>query len=75
MPKAAIANMLGVLQGMRHKLCTAYGDSEESYGGDDTDDQHRASQGNGVGPAIWALVSSPLLEKLRKHGFSVEFLS
>ena len=73
-PKAAISSMLGILRGMKHKIRTAYGDSEESYGGEEDDDQHGSSQGNGAGPAIWALVSSPLLEILRKHGYGAKLL-
>ena len=74
-PKSAISSMLGILRGMRHKIRTAYGDSEETYGGEEDDDQHGASQGNGAGPAIWALVSSPLLEILRKNGYGAKLLS
>ena len=74
-PKSAISCMLGILKGMRHKIRTAFGDSEETYGGEEDADQHGASQGNGAGPAIWALVSSPLLEILRKNGYGAKFLS
>lgn len=80
-PMAAITNMLWVLRGMRHNIRTAYairtayGDSEELYGGGEDDDHHDASKGNGAGAAIWALVSSPLLETSRKHGCIAEFLS
>ena len=52
-PKSAIINMLGTLRGMKHKIRTAYGDSEEAYGREEEDDQHGGSQGNGAGPAIW----------------------
>jgi len=36
---------------------------------------HGNGQGNGDGPALWAAISSPLLEILREQGFGIEFLS
>ena len=60
---------------MKHKVRTAYGDSEDTYGGEDDDDPHGASQGNAAGPAIWALVSSPLLDILRERGYGARFIS
>ena len=55
---------------------TAYGDLTESYGGDWWEsDPSGICQGNGAGPAIWAIVSSPLFECLRQRGFGAELQS
>ena len=49
---------------MKHRVRTGYRDSHDYYKGEDDVDPHRATQGNGAGPAIWALVSSLLLDIL-----------
>jgi hypothetical protein len=36
---------------------------------------HGIGQGNGAGPAIWAVLSTPLLNILRKRGFGCEFIA
>jgi hypothetical protein len=36
---------------------------------------HGIGQGNGAGPAIWAILSTPLLNLLHSNGFGCEFLS
>ena len=74
-PKAAVVSMIHTLRKMKHKVRTAYGDSTDTYGGDDNDDPHGASQGNAGGPAIWALVSSPLLDILKEQGYGAKFTS
>ena len=74
-PKSAVVSMIHTLRKMKHKVRTAYGDSHETYGGEDDMDPHGASQGNAAGPAIWALVSSPLLDILKKKGYGAEFIS
>jgi hypothetical protein len=35
---------------------------------------HGIGQGNGAGPTIWAVVSSPLLDRLRASGVGAEFI-
>ena len=35
---------------------------------------HGIGQGNGAGPAIWAVVSTPLLNILREKGFGCEVI-
>ena len=58
---------------------TAFGDSKESYGGEDWGEYllpcMGVLQGNKAGPQIWAIVSSTIFEALRKHGFGVKFCS
>jgi hypothetical protein len=34
---------------------------------------HGIRQGNGAGPAIWAVVSTPLLNTSQEHGYGVQF--
>lgn len=70
LPRKTVISMLEPIRRMTHKIRTAYGDSEMTYGGEEWErDPHGILQGNGAGPAIWALVSSPLLELLRIRGF------
>lgn len=76
MKKAEVACMFGTLQEMEHRIRTAYGDSQESFGGQRwTQTCSSIYQGNGAGPIIWATVSSPLLETLKELGFGARFES
>jgi hypothetical protein len=60
--------MLGTLQQMKHYVKTAYGTSDQSYGSIRIPLQG-VLQGNGAGPAIWLLISSPMINMLRTQGF------
>jgi hypothetical protein len=63
------------LQEAVHKVRTGYGDSSASHGGKVwLAPTHGIGQGNGAGLAIWAAVSSPLLNVLREKGFGCEFV-
>ena len=71
--KEATISMLEPIRRMQHKIRTAYGDSNIGYGGTDWErDPSGICQGNGAGPAIWALVSSPLLDILRQAGYGAK---
>ena len=71
-PKSAVNCIFMMLQEAVHKVRTGYGDSTTSYGGkSNSTPMHGMCQGNGVGPAIWAVLSSPLLEIQREKGFGV----
>jgi hypothetical protein len=61
--------MLGTLQQMKHYVKTAYETSDQSYGSIHIPLQG-VLQGNGAGPAIWLLSSSPLINMLRTQGFT-----
>ncbi len=63
-PKSAVTCMFTTLQELKHKVRTAYGDSESTYGGSEVVPMHGVMQGNGAGPAIWAVVSTPILSML-----------
>ncbi len=69
-PKPSVLSMLTTIRDMRHHTRTVHGDSMrfESWR---TWGQPVAGigQGNGVGPAIWAAVSSPLFTIMKEDGF------
>lgn len=58
---------------MRHTIPTGYGESTTSYNAQDHQ-FHGILQGNGAGPCIWVMVSSPLLDHLRCSGLGIERL-
>jgi hypothetical protein len=62
---------LGTLQQMQHYVKTAYGTSERSYGCVEIPLQG-VLQGNGAGPAIWMLMSIPIINMLRTQGFGFQ---
>jgi hypothetical protein len=71
-PKSAVNCMFMMLQEAVHKVRTGYGDSTTSYGGkSNSTPMHGICQGNGAGLAVWAVLSSPLLEIQRKKGFGL----
>ena len=74
--REAVISMLEPIRELKHYIRTAYGDSNIHYGGKEWKrDPSGICQGNGAGPAIWALVSSPLLEILRKQGYGTKLHS
>ena len=77
-PRSAIVSMLTTISKLRHKVRTAYGDSETTFGGESwrhTEPFHGIGQGNGAGPAIWAVVSSVLFDYIRNKGLGVKLRS
>ena len=65
--KEAMVAMFSTLQQMEHRVRTAYGVSEQSYNGAGQSlPTHGVGQGNGSGPAIWAVVSSAIIESTRR---------
>jgi hypothetical protein len=72
-PKNVINCLFTTLQEAIHRVRTGFGDSKEHYGGKVwLVPIHRIGQGNGAGLAIWAMVSTPLLNVLRAKGFGCE---
>ena len=85
MPTGPIVCMFTTLQEMKHHIRTIFGDSTTIFDSTEDlhavplnqeITQTRAEeviqgigQGNGAGPQIWAVVSSPILEMLRTAGF------
>jgi Reverse transcriptase (RNA-dependent DNA polymerase) len=66
--------MFRTIDEMKHYIRTAYGDSELTYG-KGNERFHGILQGNGAGPAIWALVSTPVLDRLRHKEFGINIMS
>jgi hypothetical protein len=63
-----------LIQNLEHKIGTAYGDSDKTYGGKLwVIPMQGVYQGHGAGPTIWAVVSSPLLQILKEQGFGTFF--
>jgi exonuclease III len=60
--------MFGTLQQIKHHVATAYGTSSTPYGGLEIP-LHGIGQGNGAGPAIWLVMTIPLINMLRTAGF------
>jgi hypothetical protein len=74
-PKNFINCLFTTLQEAVHQVRTGYGDSKKHYGGKVLlVPIHGIGQGNGAGPAIWAVVSTPLLNVLRDKGFGCEII-
>jgi hypothetical protein len=71
--KSVVDCLFTTLQHATHQVRTGYGDSAVYYGGYCwLVPLHGIGQGNGAGPAIWAVVSTPLLNILRKKGYGCE---
>jgi hypothetical protein len=64
-PPGPIICMFTTIQNLKHYVCTIYGDSLLSFGGTIwTVPIQGVGQGNGAGPQIWAVVSTPVLDML-----------
>jgi hypothetical protein len=86
-PEPPLDCMLSTLQNMKHTIRTAYGDLTRSYGGpmwvapmagmawEDKEEGPMSGmgQGNGAVPASWAVISTPMLEIMKKHGQCTTF--
>ena len=74
-PCSIINCLFTTLQEAIHKVRTGFGDSKAHYGGSVwLVPIHGIGQGNGAGPAIWAVVSTPLLNVLRAKGYGCEIV-
>jgi len=72
-PKNIIICLFTTLQDAIHKVRTGFGDSKDHYGGSVwLVPIHGIGQGNGAGPAIWAVVSTSLLNVLQEKCFGCE---
>jgi Reverse transcriptase (RNA-dependent DNA polymerase) len=71
-PNSIVRVMVKTLADMRHYVRTATGDSSNFYSQEQDNIQlHGILQGNGAGPMIWAMVSTPILEKMRAEGYGI----
>ena len=68
--------MFRTLQRLRHHIRTVHGVSETSFTSDPSQPPPQGiGQGNGAGPAIWCVVSTPILDMLRDAGYGIKFVS
>ncbi len=73
-PEGPIICMFTTIQNLEHHIRTLYGDSTVSQGGNLwVLPVSGVGQGNGAGPAIWAVVSTPVLDMMRAMGFGAIF--
>ena len=64
-----IKYMFTTLQMASHKIRTAFGVSDKTYGPNRDPPLQGIGQGNGAGPAGWAVISTPLINMMRTAGF------
>ena len=67
--------LFGTLEQVQHFVRTTYGDSASHYGGIRLRPLQGIGQGNGAGPAIWLIITIPLINMLREAGFGFRSLS
>jgi hypothetical protein len=65
--------MFETLQAAKHHVSTAFGISSRSYGGTREPPLQGVGQGNGAGPAIWAVISTIIIAGMATHvhGFNI----
>jgi hypothetical protein len=64
-PQEPIISMFGTIQKLQHHVQTAFGDSKKFFAANTGKVPIQGvGQGNGVGPQIWALVSTPIFNML-----------
>jgi hypothetical protein len=79
-PQRTMISMFDSIQRMRHKVRTSFGDSTLAYGGAQQHSKWKLPpqgvlQGNGSGPAIWAILSSVIFALLKQKGLQNSFAS
>jgi hypothetical protein len=69
-PASACICVFTTLQNLHHTVRTIYGDSKSGYGGTLWEVPYSGvGQGDGAGPATWAVVSTPVLKMMKDEGF------
>jgi len=75
-PMNPIRMMFGTIQELRHFIRTMNGDSKQFFLGTPSGKPNQGvGQGNGAGPQIWAAISSPIFEYVRKQGYGAKFIA
>jgi hypothetical protein len=77
-PRTEVVSMFDSIQRMRHTVRSAFGESTAVYGGHIQGTKWKLPpqgvlQGNGCGPAIWAILSSVIFAILRNNGLQNKF--
>ena len=68
--------MLSTIRRINHNIRTAFGDSSSTYSSlPDSIPLQGIGQGNGSGPEIWTVISSPILDSVRNSGLGIEIKS
>ncbi len=75
LPPAPIASMFTTLQKASHHVSTAFGISARTYGGARHPALQGVGQGNGAGPAIWAVISTVIIAVMATQGHGFNLLS
>ena len=71
-PPALVKASLGPIQRLKHYIRTQYGDSTTFFSADSGEVPVQGiGQGNGAGPAIWAVVSTPIFNAMRQRGYGI----
>jgi hypothetical protein len=71
----AVQCMFGCIQQLRHYICTAYGISDAWQQITSHLPIHGVGQGNGAGPAIWAVISTIPFNFMRQQNLCATFKS
>jgi hypothetical protein len=74
-PKEPIKYIFLSLQKAAHRIRTAFGVSDKKYDDDLEEPLQGLGQGNGCGPAGWAIVSTPIINMMRVLGFGATFFT
>jgi hypothetical protein len=67
--------MFQTIQALKHHVRTVFGESKKFFKQSGEIPLQGVGQGNGAGPQIWALVSTPVLNMLRSQGLGASFVS
>jgi len=68
--------MIETIQKMHHHLCTAFGDSDSSYGPNPPGPPPQGIlQGNGTGPVTWTAVTTVLVKCMQSEDFGFDVWS
>jgi hypothetical protein len=70
-----IVSMFQTIQKLEHHVRTIHGESKIKFVQSGPTPIQGVGQGNGAGPQIWALVSTPVLNMLRSAGLGATFVS
>jgi hypothetical protein len=68
-----IISMFETIQKLEHHVRTMYGESKDKFAQSGPIPLQGVGQGNGAGPQIWALVSTPVLNMLRAYNLGATF--
>ena len=75
MPAEPVRSMFETLQQAAHRVTTAYGISTQTYGTNLVIPYQGVGQGNGGGPAIWAVISTVIIAMMSTAGHGFHLLS